>query len=316
VALAGFSAPLVIAGLYLLKNNALGDFIDMARNYWPLYHEITGYKTIATGYPRLQYLFWNYTMLGGKRIWLITAAMGTGISLVHSGLTASQKRRVMLLVGLTICYSLYVPLAGKFWPYHWLPFSYFIVLLSSLCLVSQPPERPVVVKTAPLAALILTACLAIRMPRDFVKQINGQPPDPPHGGRVDEIALYLKSHLRPGDKVQPIEGCAHAMLIAEAELATPIYYDTCFRHHISSPYIQGLRSRFIGDLEAAMPRFIIRVSHGGPGWMGPDTSTEFPELESLIDGGYHVAVMGRDYVIYERNAPAEASNAYLRTADP
>jgi hypothetical protein len=150
------------------------------------------------------------------------------------------------------------------------------------------------------------------MPHDFVKQINGQSPDPPHGGRVDEIASYLKSHLRPGDKVQPIEGCAHAMLIARAQLATPIYYDTCFRHHISSPYIRRLRSRFIRDLETSMPRFIVRVSHGGPGWIGPDTSMEFPELQSLIVGKYHIAVRGRDYVIYERNVLVEASAARMR----
>ncbi|MEJ2746154.1 MAG: hypothetical protein P8123_10800, partial [bacterium] len=71
VSLGGFSIPLIAAGLYLLRNDALGDFIDIARNYWPLYHELTGYKTIAKGYPRLRYLFWNYTMMGGNRIWLV-----------------------------------------------------------------------------------------------------------------------------------------------------------------------------------------------------------------------------------------------------
>lgn len=305
-ALAGFAVPLAAAVLYLWRNGALGSFIDIARNYWPLYHELTGYKAIARGYPRMQYLFWNYTLLGGGRIWLVPAAIGTGISLIRSGLTVSQRRQVALLICLTVCYSLYVPLAGKFWPYHWLPFSYFIILLSSLCLIPQPSARPVAIRIVPAIALILTACLAIHMPSDFVRQIHGQPPEVPQGGRVDEIASYLRSHLRPGDKVQPIEGCAHAMLLAEAELATPIYYDTCFCHHLSSPYIQGLRSRFISDLATSKPRFITRVSHGGPGWIGPDTSAEFPELQSLIDSEYHAAARGRGYVIYERNAPAEA----------
>jgi hypothetical protein len=303
VALAGFSAPLVIAGLYLLKNNALGDFIDMARNYWPLYHEVTGYKTIETGFLRVKYLYFNYIDLGGRRLWLLPAAVGACISLVNSGLTASQKRRVMLLIGLTICYSLYVPLAGKFWPYHWLPFSYFIVLLSSLCVMKQPQGRREATKRFPVVVLFMTACLSVRLPNDFLSQIGGKSPEPPKGGRVDEIAAFLKSNLRPGDRVQPIEGAGgavQAMLMAEVELATPFYYDTCFYHHITHPYIQGLRRQFIESLRTAAPRFVVRIDPDVPWFFGPDTWCDFPELRYLLDTGYRVVYRGRGYEIYER----------------
>ena len=301
--LAGFAAPLAAAFMYLLMNDALGSFIDMARNYWPLYHELTGYKAIATGFLRVKYLFFNYIDLGGLRLWLLPAAVGTVISLFHSGLAASQKRQVMLLAGLAICYSLYVPLAGKFWPYHWLPFSYFVILLSSLCVIRQPRERREVVKRFPAVILFMTACFAVRLPHDFLNQVKGKPPEPPKGGRVDEIAAYLKSNLRDGDRVQPIEGAGgavHAMLMTGAQLATPFYYDTCLYHHVSHPYIQGLRRRFIESLKTTSPRFVVRIDPDVPWFFGPDTSGDFPELRHLLDIRYKVVYVGRGYEIYER----------------
>lgn len=301
--LAGFAAPLVAAVLYLLKNGALGNFIDIARNYWPLYHELTGYKAIATGFVRVKYLYFNYIDLGGLRLWLLPAAIGAGVSLFHPGLTASQKRRVALLVCLAVCYSLYVALAGKFWPYHWLPFSYFIVLLSSLCVIKQPRERREAIKRFPVVVLFMTACLSIRLPHDFLRQIEGKPPERPKGGRVDEIAAYLKSNLREGDKVQPIEGAGgaiQAMLMSGVQLATPFYYDTCFCHHVSHPYIKGLRRSFIESLYIAAPRFIVRIDPDVPWFFGPDTSGDFPDLRYLLDSRYKVVYGGRGYEIYER----------------
>jgi len=301
--LAGFAAPLTAAAAYLLKNNALGNFLDMARNYWPLYHELTGYKTILTGPLRLKYLFWNYTLLGGLRLWLPPAALGAFISLLHPGLTVSQKRRVKLLIGLAICYSIYVLLAGKFWPYHWIPFSYFLILLSSLCVIKQPVERKEVIKKIPVAVLFITACFGIRLPHDFVNQIGGESPEPPKSGRVDEIAAYLKTHMRPGDKAQPLDwtgGAIHAMLIARMDLATSFYYDVPFYHHVSSEYVQGLRRRFIVELIAASPRFIIQIETDKPWLFGPDTTREFNELQLLLAREYHPVLQGRGYMIYER----------------
>ena len=43
-----------------------------------------------------------------------------------------------MLAGLTIVYSIYPVLAGQFWPYHWMPFQYFIVLTSSFLFIPIP----------------------------------------------------------------------------------------------------------------------------------------------------------------------------------
>jgi hypothetical protein len=156
---------------------------------------------------------------------------------------------------------------------------------------------------APIIALALTAYLAIRMPHDFLNQIGGRSPEPPKGGRVDEIAAYLKNNLRDGDRVQPIEGAGgalQAMLMTEVRLATPFYYDTCFYHHVSSPYIQGLRRRFIESLETSSPRFIVRIDPDVPWFFGEDTWCDFPELRFLLDIRYRVVYRGRRYEIYER----------------
>ena len=63
-----------------------------------------------------------------------------------------------------------------------------------------------------------------------------------------------------------------------------------------------LRQRFIDDLNRSKPRFIVRAKDDFKVWVkGEDTTRIFPALTELIENQYHVAVEGRDYIIYERN---------------
>lgn len=302
-ALLGFLAPAAGYYCYLARIGALRQFLDVAKNYWPLYRSLTGYHTTIEGLPRIKYLLANYFMFGGRAAWFVPAACGASAALFSAPLRASQRRQVYLLAALACCFSLYALLAGKFWPYHWLPFAYFMMQLSALCLVDRPGARSGAVARLPAAVLFVTVVLMVRPPEIFYHQASGRPIPPPKGGRIDEIAAYLKARLREGDTVQPLDwtgGAIPAMLIARAELATSFYYDVPFYHHVSSGYVQGLRRRFIGELAATAPRFIIRVETDKPWVSGPDTTREFRELQIFLDAEYQPAFMGMGYVIYER----------------
>jgi hypothetical protein len=302
-AIGGFLIPMAVYYLYLVRVGALGQFLEIARNYWPLYHSLTGYHTTISSAQRFKYLLLNLSLFGGYRLWFVPAACGVYAAISSSALTAVQKRQVYLLIAMAVCYSLYVVSAGKFWPYHWLPFLYFMVQLSSLCLVEQTHVRHEWQARFPAAVLLVTIFMMIRPPAIFLAQMGGRPIPPPKGGRVDEIAAYLKAHMRPGDKVQPLDwtgGAIHSMLIARAELATSFYYDVPFYHHVSNEYVQQLRQRFIRELTAAAPRFVIQVETDKPWVSGPDTSREFKELQFILDTEYHPVLLGNGYVIYER----------------
>jgi len=84
--------------------------------------------------------------------------------------------------------------------------------------------------------------------------------------RAEEIVGFLRTRLKPGETVQPLDwtgGVVHGMLAAEAPL----------------PYPDG-------DYEA---------------WLrGRDTSRRFDELSRLIEDGHATAHLGDGYVIYER----------------
>jgi len=302
-AIGGFLIPMALYYFYLVRVGALGQFLEIARNYWPLYHSLTGYHETINAAQRLTYLRVNALLFGGYRLWFLPAACGVCVAIFNSTFTPVQRRQVYLLLAMAFCYSLYALSAGKFWPYHWLPFSYFMAQVSSLCLLRQVRAENDWLSRFPAAVLLVTIFMMIRPPAIFYAQISGRVIPPPNGGRVDEIAAYLKAHMRPGDKVQPLDwtgGALHGMLIARAELATSFYYDVPFYHHVSNEYVQQLRQRFIGELTAASPRFIIQVETDKPWVSGEDTTREFRELHVILDTRYRVALEGNGYRIYER----------------
>ncbi len=121
---------------------------------------------------------------------------------------------------------------------------------------------------------------------------------------VERIAAYLGAHMAPGDTVVPldwIEGAQHAMLRAGARPGTSFVYDFHFDHHVSSPYIQALRARFVKELDERRPRFLIRI-HRPDRFAGPDTSSSFPALEARLQSEYRQVLTDADYEVWERRA--------------
>lgn len=297
----GFIIPLSVAFLYLWRENALRSFLDIALSYWPLYNQLNGDQVALSGGERLRYLVERVLTLRDYPIWLAPALLGLFNSQFLALLDERQRRKARLLFWLAVCYALYPLAGGTFWIYHWIPFGYFILQLSSLCLLELPAALPWLERNFAALALLFTMLVALDFPT-LDKRL--EIPPPPRNGRVDLVAGFLEQHLQPGDRVQPLDwtggGVVQAMLIARAQIATRFVNDFHFYHHLSEPYIQDLRKEFIGDLKAAPPRFIISYAGGDKPWVrGEDTTRDFGSLKRFIEANYRVVLEEDGITIYE-----------------
>lgn len=298
--LSGFLLPILAVTLWLGLTGALTPFLEIARNYWPLYAQINGEMEILTEAERWLFGLRQIARLGGNGIWMLPAILGfmQGWSAFSS--LPIRRQQILTLAGLTLAYALYPTFSGQFFDYHWLPFLYFISVLASLCLLNT---RSMAWQSFSLAVLTLALLLNVRPPVAVLRQLEGKSITP-IGGRVDRMAAFLERNLHPGDTVQPLDwtgGALHAMLISRARLATPFVFDFYFYHHVSQPYIQQLRARFLEALQAHPPRFILEVISQDKPWVsGLDTTREFPALREFIRENYRLVQQKEDYLIYER----------------
>jgi len=299
----GFTIPIAIVIAWLAFNHALTPFLNIASNYWPLYSQINGQMEITPQAERISFFLNQVWRLGGSGLWLIPAIIGVYLH---------QNKQTCLLASLALCYAIYPALSGQFFPYHYIPFIYFIILLASLCLSTFNPStrfasgrrlQPSILHLSSFFFL-LVVFINVRPSAAFMRQINHQP-IATSTDRADEIARFLEKNLEAGDTVQPLDwtgGTLLAMLETRARLATPYIFDFYFYHHVSTPYIQSLRADFMDELQKSSPHFIVEVTAIDKPWItGQDTSREFPELRAFLDANYSVTIQKADYVIYERH---------------
>jgi hypothetical protein len=291
-AAAGFLIPVLAGFIWLGLTDALTPFLTTAANYWPLYSQINGQMEITSGAERLSLLLTQTLHLGGHGLWLIPAAIG---------IYFNQNKNTNLLASLALCYAIYPALSGQFFPYHYIPFLYFIILLAALTFNFQPSTKTFT-RSVHLLSFILIVFFLLPS-QTFIRQLQNKPLST-STDRAVEITNFLEKKLKDGDTVQPLDwtgGSLLAMLETRVRIATPYIFDFYFYHHVSNPYIQSLRAGFMTDLQAARPRFIIEVTAIDKPWVsGPDTSREFPELRAYLEENYFVAIDKDDYVIYER----------------
>ncbi len=286
----GFLTPISLATAWLALTGALTPFMDIALNYWPLYSQINGEMAITPPAERMSYILNQAWRLGGSGWWLIPAALG-----IH----LNRNRQTYLLASLALCYAIYPALSGQFFPYHYIPFTYCIVLLASLSIstINHPP-----LTVLPSFILLLTLAISIRPSQTLLRQLEGKS-IATSTNRAGEITRFLEKNLEEGDTVQPLDwtgGTLLALLHTRAPLATSYVFDFYFYHHVSNPYIQSIRADFMTQLQGAQPRFIIEVAAIDKPWVsGEDTSREFAELRSFLDERYSVTMEKEDYVIYE-----------------
>jgi len=299
-AIIGFLIPVSLVTAWLAFNHALTPFISIAKNYWPLYAQINGRMEITPANERLSFLLSQVWRLGGYGLWLIPAALGVYLN---------QNKQTYLLASLALVYAIYPVLSGQFFPYHYIPFIYFILLLAStaisifhLPLSTHHLPRAFILHLSSFV-LLSAIILSIRPSQTFIRQLEGKP-IAIAADRAVEISRFLEKHLEPGDKVQPLDwtgGTLLAMLETHAHIATDYVFDFYFYHDVSQPYIQSLRADFMTQLQKASPRFVVEVTAIDKPWVsGENTTRDFPELRTFLAAKYSVTIQKDDYVIYER----------------
>lgn len=296
----GFAIPFIVTITWLALTHALTPFLNIAMNYWPLYSQVNGAMEINTGAARWSFILTQLPRLGGHALWLIPAAFAVYLN---------RNKQTYLLASLALCYAIYPAFSGQFFPYHYIPFIYFIILLSSTILaIDLSPlatsHSPLTTYHLPSFLFLIIAISQVLPSTAFIRQLQNKPIST-STDRADEIAVYLNKNLKPGDTIQPLDwtgGTLLAMLETRAHIATPYVFDFYFYHHVSTPYIQSLRADFMTQLQKADPRFIVEVTSIDKPWVsGADTSRDFPELRAYLDANYSITIQKEDYIIYERN---------------
>ena len=286
----GFAIPISLVTLYLAITHSLAPLIDIILNYVPLYTQINGEMAITPSAERTAYLLNQLWHLGGSGLWLIPATFGIYLN---------RNRQTYLLASLTLIYALYPALTGQFFPYHYIPFIYTIILVASLSLSSNY-QLPIT--NLSYIFLFATILITVKPSQTFLRQLQGKD-IAIAADRAAQISSFLEKNLEPGDTVQPLDwtgGSLLAMLENRAPIATSYVFDFYFYHHISNPYIQSLRADFMTQLQESKPRFIIEVTAIDKPWVsGEDTSRDFPELRAFLNEYYSVTMEKEDYIIYE-----------------
>jgi hypothetical protein len=302
---AGIGLPIFAAGAFLAYRGGLNAFTDIAIGYWPLYTQLTGSHQAISGEERVWYLA-ESTLAGLKNPYIPLALVGLGAAIGEA-----QRRSMGWMLAATIgAAALYPAFSGQFWTYHWLPLQYILLTTASLALMSSSASGWTVGNTVRAAgAAISLIAVGSSAVAALVASSSGDPASDVVRSRARalgvprEVSEFLRTHLQPGDLVQPLDwtgGAVHGMLEARAPLATRFMYDFHFYHHVDTPYIVRLRRQFVRQLAAARPRFVIRVFDGRPWPGGPGTSREFPALEAFLEAEYRVVRSGETYNILER----------------
>jgi hypothetical protein len=311
IAASGVAVVLATTLLWLWDIGALAKFIELYREYVPLYASLSGDFEFKTASARLSYNLANMGNLGGFKHLFYLSLLGT-IMCFFTAKNWIIRSRALALLAMMLAYILSASVAGKFWPYHWLPFQYFSCLGMAMLLCrttdTKAPIRQIGFATIGLC-LFVAGTLASR-------PITGHRPLPPlfHLASSEvaefaeertrlafELAEYFRVHSRPEDRIQPLTwvgGAAHAMLLSKRVVATPYITDFQFYHHVNNPFVIKLREDLINRMRAELPEFVLAI-YEKPTLIGPHVSYSFPELDSLLAAEYGKVHSGQSYDVYK-----------------
>lgn len=314
----GLVLPLAGTVVWIWEMGSFPYLRDMMTSYLPLHLNVSGemivdHHLVLYGTGRMIYMIRKYLEFGDRRIWVPLAFMGVLAARIAAKPCSEANRLLYLLISMCILYTIYPGLSGQFYPYHWMPCQYFIILAASLSVIRMPyDKRTLQLRLIPVLTLVTGVLLCVESPVDVSGEVRWKQEIMPwvsrEGERVDQIAAFLREqHLQPSDTVQPLDwtgGAIHAMLLAKAKLATRFLYDYHFYHDISNPYIKRLKLQFLEQLARAKPRFVIEVKTWKPALKGYDTTEDFIELKQMLTKDYNVARVGDGYLIHERKSRA------------
>src|SRR5207249_3741635 len=137
-----------------------------------------------------------------------------------------------------IVYGIPPALAGHFMPYHYMPFVFFLTMTITLLIYASQTKGASPSRVVVMGMAFMISSLAI-ISGNLQTTIFHQ--NLAKNGRIGRMVTAMRTHLRPGDTVHPIDwtdGVIHAMLRLELPPATPFFYDYVFHHSVDTKTIQ------------------------------------------------------------------------------
>ena len=293
----GFLLPVVACGMWLVKNDAWTGFLEVVQ-YWPLYGQMThGFEFVSAHERVFALMLGVWKMLCSP--YIVVAIYGIYVGWERKSLSAKESFLWLGLLALTVV----VPaVSGQFWGYHRLPFFYLALCASGYLVLGRAYAKGLCV----LLAVFWISFAGVRVWREtshpsIVSLKYGVP---------DAFGDYLKVHLQPGDRVQPVDwacGSLHGMLMVDALPATRFPYSFYFLHHVSHPLIQKLRQEYMDSLKKNPPRFVLEATTV-PMPSGMDTEKRFEAFETWRASHYRMVAEDEHYRIWELAEHAELEN--------
>jgi hypothetical protein len=294
----GIGASIVIGLIFawLALSGSLPAFFDVLTGYWPLYLQMLQSPPPEREYAK--HLIEGIAQFGGnfRYAWVMLAFLGIILLFIRK----TVPRFLPVLIGLAVACIVTVVIGGKFWTYHWLSFYYFLACILGLCVL--PNDRYYV--AGQIIGFVYIAILIGNLVILAAMYSWGIYLDKGELARVNNITEYLTPRIQPTDRVQVLDsagGGLHILLKTRTQTATRYLYNFYFHHHVSTPYIKGIKADFIAQMELVRPRYIIRIDNQVYPY-GDDVSREFAELTQFIDQNYQLVLSDAQfrYELFER----------------
>lgn len=297
--------------IWVIQQGGLDAFIDIYKNFLPVYansrYDLWHYDSTA---ERLMALQKNYLQYGGAAI--VLSVPGLLWAWSASAGNNDVRQRIMPLAMMTLAFTLYEVIAGKFWLNHMFPSAYWVCLCFALLLTSHHTDQKFWRSWIAVFLLLLTAGLGWLVSSNSVQSMFAaykKEAMQPEAWRARQIAAALQtSGLKPDDTVQMLDIAGDgqaALLIAQATSATRHLIDVPLYMQPDSAATQALRQEFIRDLTANNPAFIVYVDqflHPG----GGNRLNEFKALSTFIVEHYDTAIVeDGSFTIFRRKPVTE-----------
>lgn len=302
---ASMVAMAVVPFLWVLQQGGLPAFIDIYRNFVPVYansrYDLWHYNSVA---ERLQFLLDNYLKAGGGAM-LLSAPGLAWVWVIHRH-NATARQRITRLAAMMVAFTFYEVIAGKFWLNHMFPSAYWICLCFALLLT---PTAITSHRQTLIAMLLLLPAgwLAWTMSSMSWSDMHAawqQEAQAPQQWRARRVADFLHTQaLQENDRVQVLDMAGDgqaSLLLARATSATRHLIDVPLYMQPDTAATQALRQELLTTLNANPPRFIIffdEFLHPG----GGNRLREFRELAAILDQQYELAERADgEYSIFRR----------------
>jgi hypothetical protein len=302
--LLGLSVVPALVVIWMVGNGALPSYLDVLRNYYPLYSELRGtgflWSSGTLGFFIQRYVVDTLALFSGFNFAVISFA---GLALAWAYRSRPAFGQCLTICGVVACSLAYVSITGKFWIYHSFPLFYALAVMAGLAvskeLASSSGEsswRAGVIAVAFVIGLPLNTLL-----QDFWSWRAGRTYEVKEG-RVDLVANFLERSTKPTETVMALDvtsGAIHGLYRNRRPLYGRFVYDQFFYHHENHPYIRKLRNELIAEFRDGNPQIVVQFDDT---WLRSPGDKRFPELEAILENDYELALHENNVSIYRRRS--------------